>query len=89
LALPFFLYFAFIALKRRSEPISWLFAYTVIGLIANAAICASISAVVPRYQSRVVWLIVFVALIAGFLARISSKTSQRPGTLPTTEPLPR
>jgi len=84
--LPFFVFFFYNALKRRAKPLSWLYAYVLVGLLANAAICASLSGVVPRYQSRVVWLTVFITLIAAFMWRKTH--SQRESSESFAEPQP-
>ena len=39
----------------------------VVGLLANAAVCAIFSGVAPRYQARLVWLVPWMALAIGFV----------------------
>jgi hypothetical protein len=44
----------------------WMVVIVVIGLLANAAVCAIFSGVAPRYQARLVWLVPWLALAIGF-----------------------
>jgi hypothetical protein len=41
----------------------WLIFFIVMALLANAAVCGIFSTVVPRYQSRVIWLLPLPLLI--------------------------
>jgi hypothetical protein len=64
-------------LKR---PLLGLAATVGVGLVANAAIVASLSAVHPRYQSRVIWLVPLLGLVTAIGASRSHAGRPRPGT---------
>ncbi len=61
-----------IAVRRRDNGAVSFLVTILISLIANAAITGALSDVQPRYQSRVVWLAMFSALIV--MARWSLKS---------------
>ncbi len=44
----------------------WMVIVMLMGLLANAAVCAIFSGVAPRYQARVVWLVPWFALALGW-----------------------
>ncbi|HET9041412.1 MAG TPA: hypothetical protein VFN40_14630, partial [Gemmatimonadales bacterium] len=48
----------------RHRPLRILVATVLLGLVANAGVIASLSTVHPRYQSRVVWLVVMLGVVA-------------------------
>ena len=48
----------------RHRPFRLLVATALVGLVANAAVLASLSTVHPRYQGRVVWLVVLLGAVA-------------------------
>jgi hypothetical protein len=68
-------------LKR---PLLGLAATVGVGLVANAAIVASLSAVHPRYQSRVIWLVPLLGLVTAIGASRSHAGKTRSGI--TSEP---
>jgi hypothetical protein len=41
-----------------------------VGIVINACACGALSAVDPRYQARVVWLIPLIALLAELQTRM-------------------
>lgn len=51
----------------------WMVVIMLMGLLANAAVCAIFSGVAPRYQARVVWLIPWFALALGWARHRSTK----------------
>ena len=59
-----------------------LVATVAVGLILNAFVLASLSTVHPRYQSRVVWLVVLLALVAG----VEHARERRRGAASSTAP---
>lgn len=65
-ALPLFLLFLCDANQRHDVRLQALYAFVFVGLLGNAAIVATLSGVVERYQSRLIWLVVLVTLIAGY-----------------------
>lgn len=56
-------------------PLKWkiLSAYFLYSLYINAAVCGALSFVAPRYQSRVIWLIILPVILAIFEFRKSEK----------------
>lgn len=52
----------------RHRPLRILVATVLLGLVANAGVIASLSTVHPRYQSRVVWLLVMLGVVATYRA---------------------
>ena len=45
-------------------------------LLVNAAVCGALSAPVPRYQARLIWLVPAVAMLGGLvLGRRQTETS--------------
>ena len=52
------------AVRRRHGPLLFL---TILSLAGNAAVCGVLSGAFPRYQARLVWLIVFAAVLVGTL----------------------
>jgi hypothetical protein len=50
----------------RYRPFRVLIATVFLGLVINAGVMASLSTVHPRYQSRVVWLVVLLGAVAAF-----------------------
>lgn len=65
-AAPLFLLFLLRAYRRSDTSLISLYVFILSGLVANAVICATLSGVVERYQSRLIWLVVFVCVIASF-----------------------
>lgn len=62
----------FIALRSRTEPklaANKLALMLVLGVLANALICGSLSKPGARYQMRIIWLIPIAALATTFVAR--------------------
>lgn len=60
----FLLLGASIYLKARKSNALFIFlAFIVIGLLINAFVCGALSLVTDRYQSRIIWLIVFLCTI--------------------------
>lgn len=52
-----FLSILFLLLPRFPVKFKWMISYVLLGLLANAFICAAVSVVVHRYQGRVIWLL--------------------------------
>jgi hypothetical protein len=52
-----FLSILFLLLPQFPVKFKWFISFILFGLIANAFICAAVSVVVHRYQSRVIWLL--------------------------------
>lgn len=77
-ALPFFLSFLLQAYQRQDTRLEALYAFVIVSLVANAAVCAALSAVVERYQSRLIWLVVLVTLIGAYRSR--SARGSNPGS---------
>lgn len=76
-------------LRRGDRHGTALFVVILAGLAGNAFITGALSSVRDRYQSRVVWLVVFFALAAGlsaFLSRQKERGRQR--ALPAPEGVP-
>jgi hypothetical protein len=48
----------------RNRPFRILVGTVALGLVVNAGVLASLSTVHPRYQSRVVWLVVMLSVVA-------------------------
>ncbi|HYD66578.1 MAG TPA: hypothetical protein VED21_13925, partial [Azospirillum sp.] len=66
-----------------------LFVTILAGLAGNAFVTGALSSVRDRYQSRVVWLVVFFALAAGLSAVLSRhKERGRQRALPAPEGIP-
>lgn len=52
---------------RRTKYLQQLYLLTsviLVGVVVNAAVCSSLSTVVDRYQSRVIWLIPFLLVLS-------------------------
>jgi len=77
-ALPFFVWFLLEAYRRRDTRLEAFYAFVSLGLLANAAICATLSGAVERYQSRLIWLIVFVTLIGAYRVLYSRGSGDAP-----------
>jgi len=75
-ALPLFLLFVCRANQRQDTHMETLYAFVFVGLVGNAATVATLSGVVERYQSRLIWLVVFVTLIAGYLLRSERRANR-------------
>ena len=52
-----------VAIRRRDVLAQSLLSATIVGLLSNAAVAGALSHVDNRYQSRVVWIAPFVALL--------------------------
>lgn len=52
--------------RGMTPPQRWSVVIVLVGLLANAAVCAIFSGVAPRYQARVVWLLPWLALAIGW-----------------------
>jgi hypothetical protein len=59
--------------RTMSGGLKRAFGWTAAGIAINACVCGAFSAVDPRYQARVVWLIPLLALLAECEARMRSK----------------
>jgi hypothetical protein len=70
LIVPFLLIFV----RRRDMAMVCLLLVVVVGLAVNAVICGANSMPVDRFQSRLIWLAVFVALCG--IARLASRKSE-------------
>ncbi len=69
-----------LAWRDRYERVNKLFYAAILFLVINAAICASLSGVYDRYQSRVVWLMPFcLTAYACCFVKESIKVSAREG----------
>ena len=55
---------AFTLLKTGNQEQRRIILFILIALVINAFVCANLSTVVPRYQSRVVWLLPFIIFVA-------------------------
>ncbi|HYH22062.1 MAG TPA: hypothetical protein VD995_25935 [Azospirillum sp.] len=76
-------------LRRGERHGTALFVVILAGLMGNAFITGALSSVRDRYQSRVVWLVVFFALVAGLSAILSrQKERGRQRVLPAPEGVP-
>ena len=65
----FFLFAFFLsksAWQQLDAPLRWLIVFLFLGLIANSFVCASLSAVVTRYQFRVAWILPMLAILILF-----------------------
>src|SRR5205823_7527141 len=49
------------------------------GILANALICAGMAIVIDRYQARVIWLVVFVALAGALRLLTAGARDNAPG----------
>ena len=67
----------------RHRPFRVLVATVGLGLVVNAAVLASLSTVHPRYQSRVVWLVVLVGAVAALRALEDRRAERRPASTPS------
>jgi hypothetical protein len=65
------------------RPFRVLVATVFLGLVVNAAVLASLSTVHPRYQSRVVWLVVLVGAVAALRVVEGRRTERRPASAPS------
>ena len=67
----------------RHRPFRVLVATVFLGLVVNAGVVASFSTVHPRYQSRVVWLVVLVGAVAAHRALKDRRAERRPASTPS------
>ena len=67
----------------RHRPFRVLVATVFLGLVVNAGVLASLSTVHPRYQSRVVWLVVLVGAVAALRVLEDRRTKRRPASTPS------
>jgi hypothetical protein len=63
--------------RDRFARAKYLMLFGFIGVISNAAVTGVLSGVVNRYQSRVIWVAVFVIIIAWFALRRTDRTFAR------------
>lgn len=61
--------------QRRSKNIFLFSALVCMSIILNAAVCSSLSTVVDRYQSRIIWLIPFL-LMTSVAVLLQAKTKK-------------
>jgi hypothetical protein len=61
--------------RNKHRLLNYLTSFLLFGIVLNAAVCSSLSTVVDRYQSRVIWLIPF--LLAVYLIVIISDKKQK------------
>jgi hypothetical protein len=57
LAISLFFCIAFLLFPRLAGKYKWIILFIILGMLMNAFICGTLSDVVERYQTRVVWLI--------------------------------
>jgi hypothetical protein len=67
----------------RHRPFRVLVATVFLGLVVNAGVLASLSTVHPRYQSRVVWLVVLIGAVAALGVVEGRRTERRPASAPS------
>jgi len=56
--------------RTMSGALKRVFCWIAVGIVINACACGALSAVDPRYQARVVWLIPLIALLAELQTRM-------------------
>jgi predicted aspartyl protease len=66
----------------RHRPFRILVATVFFGLVVNAGVLAGLSTVHPRYQSRVVWLVVLLGAVAAFRLRDERRAATPPASDP-------
>jgi hypothetical protein len=67
----------------RHRPFRILVATVFLGLVVNAGVLATLSTVHPRYQSRVVWLVVLVGAVAAFRVMDDRRAARLPASAPS------
>jgi hypothetical protein len=67
----------------RHRPFRILVATVFLGLVVNAGVVASLSTVHPRYQSRVVWLVVLLGAVAALRVVEGRRAARRPASAPS------
>ncbi len=68
---------AIVAIYRRDGRWLGLFLLVLTSLVLNAAVCGVLSGVHDRFQSRLIWLVPFIALLGGLFA-IHRSSKRRP-----------
>jgi hypothetical protein len=68
---------------RRYRRVRILVATVFLGVVVNAGVLATLSTVHPRYQSRVVWLVVLVGAVAALQAAEKRRAERRPASTPS------
>lgn len=69
--------------RTAHRPLQALIAMVLVGVVLNALVLASLARVHPRYQSRVIWLVPFVAVIAGIELRRARRLARHGGPVKT------
>ena len=67
----------------RHRPFRVLVATVFLGLVVNAGVLATLSTVHPRYQSRVVWLVVLVGAVAALRVVEDRRAERRLASAPS------
>jgi hypothetical protein len=67
----------------RHRPFRILVATVFLGLAVNAGVVASLATVHPRYQGRVVWLVVMVGAVAALRFVDDRRAKRRPASAPS------
>ncbi len=67
----------------QHRPFRLLVATVFLGLVVNAGVLATLSTVHPRYQSRVVWLVVLVGAVAALQVVEDRRAARLPASAPS------